>query len=162
MNSNLKVAIILVVVFAIGVMAGIVYTNRTDDRPHRNPRFDPFRADPEVIKNIERRIVDNYGLSEEQALAVRKILKDVQNKYDAFFHKTRPAFDQIRRAQQLAIKELMTPEQIEKFEAWLEERRKNRQRHGGRPDREGGPRPQHGPRPLKVTPPPSEEAPSNN
>ena len=155
MNSNLKAAVILVIVFAIGVMAGMVYTNRTDDRPRRDPRMDPFRADPEVLKHIERRIVENYDLSEEQAIAVRQILKEAQNKYDEFFHETRPTFDQIRRAQQEGIRAVMTPEQLEKFEAWLEERRKRRERHEGEGRQGGRPRPPNGRHP------PPEKAPSN-
>jgi hypothetical protein len=49
---------------------------------------------------------------------------DSQKKYDDFFHETRPTFDKIRRDQRDAIRALMTPEQIVKFDQWLEEHRR--------------------------------------
>jgi Spy/CpxP family protein refolding chaperone len=159
MNSTLKAGLILFVVFAIGVTAGVTGFRLTHKPPPRSPSNDPYRQDPTLVDRIERRLVEHYDLTEEQRVAVRQILKDSQKKYDDFFRDTRPTFEQIRRDQREAIRAIMTPEQVVAFEAWIEERRKNRPNDGG-PGRDGGPRPPHGPRPQKK--PPSEDAPSNN
>ena len=46
----------------------------------------------------------------------RQILNESQKLYESLYSETRPSLDQIRRAQQAAIRELMTDDQKEKFE----------------------------------------------
>lgn len=132
MNSKLKAGVILVIIFAIGALAGTA-GNRLmrDHHPRRTQSNDPFRKDPEIVTRIEQRLVDHYDLTEEQALAVRQILIDSQKKYDDFFHKTRPTFERIRREQRDSIRALMSPDQLEKFDKWMEEHRKRGPRLGG-------------------------------
>ena len=152
MNATLKAGLILLVVFALGAMAGIATMRVTHEPQRRGPSDDPFRKDPEVVDRIERRLVDRYDFTEEQRVAVRRILMDSQKKYDDFFQETRPIFDKIRRNQQMAIRELMSQEQLEAFDKWIEERRRRGPGggHNGdrrRPDRP--PPPGSGHRPAK-------------
>lgn len=87
MNATLKAGLILLVVFALGAMAGIATMRVKHEPPRRGPSNDPFRKDPELVDHIERRLVDHYELTEEQRVAVRRILMDAQKKYDDFFRK---------------------------------------------------------------------------
>lgn len=157
MNPSVKAALILVVVFAIGGLTGYVVNERFDRRPTRTlgPGLDPFRMERGVIEHIENRLSNAYDLTDEQQLGVRKILDDSQRLYESLYRDTRPTLDQIRRAQQAAIRELMTDEQKEKFEKWLEERRKRMEARRERGDRgsrngdRGGLRPER----MKASPP---------
>ena len=149
MNSSLKAASILVVVFAIGGLTGYVANEQFDRRPTRTlgPGLDPFRMERGILEHIENRLSNSYNLTEEQRLGVKGILQDSQKLYETLYRDTRPSLDQIRNAQQAAIRELMTDEQKEKFEEWLEERRKRwesrreRGERGPRNGERGGPRP---------------------
>ena len=153
MNPSVKAAFILIVVFAIGGLAGFVTSKQFDGRPSRyvGPGLDPFRMEKGMITHIEGRLVKSYELTEDQRLGVRKILEDSQMMYEALFRDTRPSLDQIRRAQQTAIRETMTEEQRVRFDKWLEERRKRRDSgREGRSRRDGnggkdGPRGPRGP-----------------
>ena len=139
MNQTVKAALILVVVFAIGGLAGFVGSKRLDGRSGRplGPTLDPFRMEHGMLDHIHGRLTNSYDLSDEQQLGVRKILEDAQEKYGALFRETRPTLEQIRRAQQMAIRESMTEAQKEQFDTWLEERRKRWEARGSRGDREG-------------------------
>ncbi len=134
MNSTLKAGLILVTIFAMGVMVGVAGIRISRESPNRGPGNDPYRQDPEVVDRIQKRLVEHYDLSLDQQKAVREILEQAQKKYDNFFFETRPTFDQIRHEQRDAIREIMTPEQLVKFEAWIEQRRRDR------PAGERGPR----------------------
>ena len=130
MNSSVKAALILVVVFAIGGLTGFVVNEsierRSEERPI-GPRLDPFRLEEGVIDHIQGRLTKVYDLTEEQQMGIRKILEDAQKNYEALYINTRPALDQIRRAQQMAIRETMTEKQAERFDKWLDERRKRQE-----------------------------------
>lgn len=135
MNSTLKAGLILVTIFAMGVMVGVAGLRISREPPNRGPGNDPYRQDPEVVDHIQKRLTENYDLTLEQQKAVRTILERTQKRYDDFFFETRPTFDEIRRSQRNAIREIMTLEQLAKFEAWIEQRRRHR------PEGERGPRP---------------------
>lgn len=165
MNPSVKAALILVVVFVIGGLSGFVASKQLGGRPTRTigPGLDPFRMERGVIEHIENRLSNQYQFTEEQRLGVRTILEDSQKLYESLYQDTRPSLDQIRRAQQAAIRELMTDEQKEKFSKWLEERRKRWEARGGsRGDR--GPRngERSGSRPEKMKGPHSEETGESN
>lgn len=146
MNSTLKAGLILITVFAMGVMVGVAGLRNSHKPPQRSPGNDPYRQDPEVVDHIHKRLTESYNFSPEQQMAVRKILEESQKRYDDFFSETRPTFEQIRRDQRDAIRKVMNPDQLAKFEAWIEQRRKNRPEgeRGPRPDGERRPR---GPQP---------------
>ena len=159
MNPSVKAALILVVVFAIGGLSGYVVNEQFDRRPTRTigPGLDPFRMERGVVEHIENRLSNQYKLTEEQRAGVRTILNESQKLYESLYSDTRPSLDQIRRAQQAAIRELMTDEQKEKFEKWLEERRKRWEARANRGER--GPRNgDRGPRPERMKGPPPEKA----
>lgn len=155
MNSTLKAGLILVTIFAMGVMVGVAGMRISQESPKRGPGNDPYRQDPEVVDHIQKRLTENYGLTLEQQKAVRELLEQAQKRYDDFFFETRPTFEQIRREQRNGIREIMTPEQLVKFEAWIEQRRRHR------PEGERGPRSEDDERkPKGPSPegrPPSEE-----
>lgn len=160
MNPSVKAALILVVVFAIGGLSGFVVSKKFGGSSGRplGPGLDPFRVQDGVIDHIHGRLTNVYDLTDEQKGAVRVILQDAQQQYEALYRDTRPALDQIRRAQQMAIQETMTEEQRERFEEWLEERRKRREARGDRMRRDGngGPGGHRGPRGPMA--PPEEES----
>ncbi len=156
MNSKLKAGLILSVVFALGMLVGYsadrLLLNQSPLRFQR-AGLDPFRMEKGVVEHIEQRVTKRYGLTEGQAVQLREILEDSQLKYNTFFQETRPAFDRIRRGQREAIRQIMTPEQIQAFDEWLGDRRG---RHGGRNgERRGSNR--HGV-PGPEVPPPSDAA----
>lgn len=153
MNSTLKAGLILTTIFAIGVMVGVSGMRIKHKRPARIQHYEPVRTGEAEVKRIAERLTEKYNLTADQQVAVRATLQEAQKRYDAFFFETRPAFEQIRREQREAIQAQMTPEQLVKFEAWIEERRKKypaRDGEGPRPNGDYRPR---GPRPDG--PPPS-------
>lgn len=151
MNSKLKAGIILLIVFALGVMSGIAGLRLVKSRPLQFQGLDPFRMEKGVIDRIEKRLVDRFELSADQRVAVRQILMNSQKKYNQFFHETRPTFEEIRRDQREAIREVMTPVQLKNFDAWLEERRKH---HAAREGVQGREEERH--RPIGPPPPPKD------
>ncbi|MDA0348499.1 MAG: hypothetical protein O3C43_16145 [Verrucomicrobia bacterium] len=147
MNSTLKAGLILTTVFAIGVMVGMAGIRITHKQVVRIPRDEPLRTGEAEVQHIAERLTEKYNLTEDQQVVVRAILQETQKKYDTFFDSTRPAFEQIRREQREAIRAQMTPEQVVKFEAWIEGKRKNHpERNGEGPWSNGDHRPR-GPRP---------------
>ncbi len=160
MNSKLKAGLILSVVFALGILVGFLAERLLlNQSPLRFQRagLDPFRMEKGVVEHIEQRVTKRYNLTSEQAVQLREILEDTQLKYNAFFQETRPTFDRIRRGQREAIREIMTPEQIEAFDEWLGERRG---RHGGRNGERRGPN-RHGVPGPDEPPPPDAPKPAN-
>jgi Spy/CpxP family protein refolding chaperone len=156
MKSTLKAGLILTTVFAIGVMVGVEGIRITQKRVVRTPRDEPVRSGEAEVQHIAERLTEKYNLTEDQQVVVRAILQEAQKKYDAFFDSTRPAFEQIRREQREAIRAQMTPEQEVKFEAWIEERRKNHsQRDGEGPRPNGDYRQSRGPGARPDGPPPA-------
>ncbi len=148
MNSKLKAGIILAVVFAIGILAGT-----SVDR-----LLSPFRMEKSGVEHIQQRMTERLGLTEDQVVKVREILEDSQLKYDAFFKETRPTFERIRREQRQRIRTILTSEQIETFDKWLDERRNRR---GGRDGERRGSS-GHGPPRPGGPPPPDTPVPAEN
>ena len=148
MNSTLKAGLILTSIFAIGVMVGVSGMRiKHNKRPLRIQHDEPVRSGEAEVRHIAERLTEKYNLTEDQQVVVRAILQEAQKKYDEFFVSTRPAFEQIRREQREAIRAQMTPEQVVKFEAWIEERRKNRPKRDGEGPRPNGDHRPRGPRP---------------
>ncbi|MBH53244.1 MAG: hypothetical protein CMI18_02735 [Opitutaceae bacterium] len=157
MNPSIKAVLILVLFFVIGGLSGFFVSKRLDRGP-RGPALDPFRLENGVIDHIQARLTHTYGLTGEQQIGVRRILEDAQVKYEALYWDTRPSLDKIRRAQQMAIRETMTEEQVEQFDKWLEKRRKTREAREARDDQPRNGRPGGPPPRSKDGKPPTKES----
>jgi len=114
-NARLKIWLVLVVVFALGSITGAALTGlyrsrASNDRPEKagHDRFEKIRTE--------------LNLTDEQTKSVSAILDDTRNEYRALRAELRPRFDAPRQKARARIKEILTPEQRQKFDAMVAQR----------------------------------------
>lgn len=126
----------LLIVFVSGTTVGIVghrYFAR-DTAPHSRVE----RSRDDVRREYLSRLRERVGVSEEQIQQIVGVLDRARAESDA----RKSAFDQDMRSLQHATREqirnILTAEQLRKYDEWREERRRQREKHEkGRGDRDG-------------------------
>lgn len=121
-RNRLSVALYLIVVFASGILVGIVshrlYVTSTVSATSPPP---PRTAD-EVRKKYLADMRTKVGVDDQQIAAVNKILDDTKRKFDDLHASEKPMRDKISQEQVGAISALLTPAQKTSYEAWRAER----------------------------------------
>jgi Spy/CpxP family protein refolding chaperone len=111
-NAKLKIWLVLVVVFALGSITGAALTGlyrsrASNDRPPEKEK---------AGRGLEK-IRGELNLTDEQTKSVSAILDDTRNEYRALRAELRPRFDAPRQKARARIREVLTPEQRQKFDA---------------------------------------------
>ncbi len=108
-NTTLKVWLVLVVVFILGSFTGGAVTGfyRAMTRPERNSgnKMEKLRRD--------------LSLTDDQVKSVSVILDETKNEYKALRTELKPRFEEPRQKARGRIRALLTPEQQQKFDAWV-------------------------------------------
>jgi len=109
-NTTLKVWLVLVVVFILGSFTGGAVTGfyRTMSRPDRNSGRDK-------MEKLRR----DLSLTDEQMKSVSTILDETKNEYKALRAEVKPRVDEPRQKSRDRIRALLTPEQQQKFDAFV-------------------------------------------
>ncbi len=144
MTPTVKKVLAGLVIFASGVVVGIFGSRLLVERGalallHGNPRHFTDLA--------MRRMTNDLGLTEEQREKIRPIVEDTAKKLGEIRREQEPRIHEIVENGIKAMKPILTPEQLEKFEATLARMRERRQAM----DRFGPPPP---PPPPGLGPPP--------
>ena len=109
-NTTLKVWLVLVVVFILGSFTGGAVTGfyRTMSHPDRNSGRDK-------MEKLRR----DLSLTDDQMKSVSTILDETKNEYKALRAEVKPRFDEPRQKARARIRALLTPEQQQKFDAFV-------------------------------------------
>ena len=109
-NTTLKVWLVLVVVFILGSFTGGAVTGfyRTMSRPDRNTGRDK-------MEKLRR----DLNLTDDQMKSVSTILDETKNEYKSLRAEVKPRFDEPRQKARARIRALLTPEQQQKFDAFV-------------------------------------------
>ena len=126
--DKLKVAIIILLVFAVGALAGSL-----GNKLYFKHRFERFAkgGPPPLMHILMRKIVQDLDLTEAQKTDIEKIVRQAEEKIVSFREKYRPEFEKIMDDTIAQIKEKLTDEQKKKLDK-LHEELKMRGRMGPR------------------------------
>jgi Spy/CpxP family protein refolding chaperone len=110
-KTGLKIWLVVVGVFVLGCVTGVsldsAYRLHGRDR-HKDDGFEVMKRD--------------LNLNEQQATEIRAILDQTRNDYRALRTEVRPRYDTIRQNAHTRIRQLLTPEQQQRFDARMAER----------------------------------------
>ena len=109
-NTTLKVWLVLVVVFILGSLTGGAVTGfyRAMSRPDRNTPRDK-------MEKLRR----DLSLTDDQVKSVSTILDETKNEYRTLRTELKPRFEEPRQKARARIRALLSPEQQQKFDAWV-------------------------------------------
>lgn len=126
--NKLKVAIILLLVFAVGALAGSL-----GNKLYFKHRFERFvkGGPPPLMHILMRKMVHELDLTEPQKADIEKIVSQAEKQIVNFRQKYRPEFEKIMDDTIALIKEKLTDEQKKKLDK-LHEELKMRGRMGPR------------------------------
>ena len=109
-HTTLKIWLVLVVVFVLGAFTGgaatAFYRSLTrPEKPTAGARIEKLRRD--------------LNLTDDQMKSVSAILDETKNEYKALRAEVKPRFDEPRQKARAKIRALLTPEQQQKFDAFV-------------------------------------------
>jgi len=111
-NTRLKVWLVLVVVFVLGSITGAALTGLYRSRAGADR---PEKAMHERFEKMRREL----NLTDEQTKSVSAILDDTRNEYRSLRAELRPRFEEPRQKARTKIRALLTPDQQQKFDAFV-------------------------------------------
>jgi len=124
-RSRLSIAVYLVLVFASGILVGIV--------SHRLYAANTASANnsPQSISEFRKRYLDGMrtkvGASEAQIVEITRTLDDTKRKFDALAADEQPLHDKIQQDHVDAIKALLNEKQNIAYDNWRAERERAKQ-----------------------------------
>jgi hypothetical protein len=124
-RSRLSIALYLVLVFASGILVGIVsfrlYSTNTASANNS----------PQSMSEFRKRYLDGMrtkvGASEAQIAAITKTLDETKRKYDALAAQEQPLHDKIQQNHIDEIKALLNDQQKIAYDNWRAERERAKQ-----------------------------------
>ena len=127
MSRQLKPFVNLTVAFIVGAACGITFNNF---QVHGG-----FRMRPPHPQGPAAFFLDEFsrdvGLREDQRPKVEEVLQSQHKRLDSIGREMRPKFEEIREETRRLVRELLTPEQQEKFDRRQEKLRQREREHRG-------------------------------
>ncbi|HWP43967.1 MAG TPA: hypothetical protein VNO14_12065 [Blastocatellia bacterium] len=131
-SNRTKARLVVLSIFVIGFVAGALSMNlynRASDDQNKDRRRGPRNGQFRVVKIM----TDKLGLTEDQQEKIKTILSETYEQYDAIREEMRPEmekyaprFDAARQRGRERIREVLTPEQLPKFEEMVQEQDRQR------------------------------------
>jgi peptidoglycan hydrolase CwlO-like protein len=116
-RSRLTIALYLVLVFASGVLVGVV-----SHRLYATSSTASANNSPQTVSEFRRRYVEGMrtqvGATEPQLAEISKILDDTRKKVNELAAQEKPLHDKIQQEHIDQIKELLNPQQRIAYENW--------------------------------------------
>ena len=116
-RSRLTIALYLVLVFASGVLVGVV-----SHRLYATTSTASANNSPQTVNEFRRRYLDGMrtqvGATEAQLAEISKILDDTKQKVNELAAAEKPLHDKIQQDHIDQIKELLNPQQRIAYENW--------------------------------------------
>lgn len=126
-RTRLSAVLYLLLVFASGILVGVVSTHLYAVKASVTPAVAP-RTMAELrtryMTEMRKRVP---GMNDDQATAITKILDDTKKKFDEIRRQERPTRDRIQQEQIDAIRALLTDAQRPAYDAWRADRLKAQQ-----------------------------------
>lgn len=131
---NRKATLLVIAVFVLGLALGALCMHWADEyyfvegRARQSYR-EKDQQDQEASRmRLVDRLTRELALTPEQQEQLKQVLRETSERYDSIYEEMRPRLRQAREEGRAKIRSFLTPEQREKFDAWLqkidEERRK--------------------------------------
>jgi len=131
---NRKAIALLLLVFVLGIALGAVGTRLVSSRTYADDRGPSLRSGaPAGHQRVLGTMTQDLNLTSDQQKQVSEILLDMQSKYGAVRQQVNPEYEQIRNEGHDRIRQVLTPEQRPKFEAFLQRVQADRQAREQRP-----------------------------
>jgi len=119
-RSRISIALYLILVFASGIMVGVVsyrlYATNTASASNTRPNLNDFRR--LYLEGMR----DKVGASEDQVRKVALILDDTRRKLEELTAQEKPLHDQIRKEHIEEIRALLNDRQKIAYDNWRAER----------------------------------------
>jgi hypothetical protein len=116
-RSRLTIALYLILVFASGILVGVV-----SHRLYATTSTASANNSPQTVAEFRRRYLEGMktevGASEAQLVEIGKILEDTKEKVDELAAAEKPLHDKIQQDHIDQIKELLSPQQRIAYENW--------------------------------------------
>ena len=116
-RSRLTIALYLILVFASGILVGVV-----SHRLYATTSIASANNSPQTVAEFRRRYLEGMkkevGASEAQLVEIGKILEDTKEKVDELAAAEKPLHDKIQQDHIDQIKELLSPQQRIAYENW--------------------------------------------
>jgi uncharacterized protein YnzC (UPF0291/DUF896 family) len=119
-RSRISIALYLILVFASGIMVGIV-SNRLYATSSASANNSP-RNMTEFRKRYLDGMRTKVGVSEAQIVEITRTLDETKQKYDALAAQEKPLHDKIQQDHIDAVKALMNDQQKIAYDNWRAER----------------------------------------
>ena len=126
MRTRLSIALYLVLVFASGILVGIV-SNRLYATSSASANNTPPRSMTEFRKRYLDGMRTKVGVSEEQIVAITRTLDETKLKYDALAAQEQPLHDKIQQEHIEEVKALLNDQQKIAYDNWRAERARAKQ-----------------------------------
>jgi len=108
---NRRATVLVVAVFVLGLVLGALGMHLAGDVSEVGAS-----GKRDVVGELTRQLVLNPG----QQKQLETILGETRAKFHAISEQSRPQIDEARREGRQKIREILTAEQLPKFEAWLQ------------------------------------------
>jgi Spy/CpxP family protein refolding chaperone len=118
-KNRWQVRIAAAIIFVLGFTAGILALNVYRGLARGGPR-DRFEQ-----------MADRLQLNDDQKTKVQQIFSDTREQLRALRRESEPKMDEIRRQADERLRQVLTPEQWQKFQSARGEMRERRGGHGG-------------------------------
>ena len=119
-KTRLKIWLVLAGVFVIGCVTGAalngVYRTRADGAARRGG--ERSRGHEKMVEETRREL----GLNDEQSAKMRAILDETREEFRALRSELRPRFDAVRAKARVRMRETLSPEQQQRFDAMMARR----------------------------------------
>jgi hypothetical protein len=122
MRTRVSAALYLVLVFASGILVGVVSHRLYVTSTVSATGAPPPRTLDEVRKKYLADMRAKVGVNEQQVASVNQILDDTKRKFDELHAQEKPMHDKITQEQVDAISAMLTPPQKIAYDKWREER----------------------------------------
>jgi hypothetical protein len=121
-RTRLSAALYLVLVFASGILVGVVSHRLYVTSTVSATTIPAPRTMDEVRKKYLADMRAKVGVDEQQLASVNQILDDTKRKFDELHAQEKPTHDKVTQEQVDAISALLTPPQKVAYDKWREER----------------------------------------
>ena len=121
-RTRVSTALYLVLVFASGILVGVVSHRLYVTSTVSATAPPPPRTLDEVRKKYLADMRVKVGVNDEQVASVNRILDDTKRKFDELHAQEKPTHDKVTQEQVDAISALLTPPQKIAYDKWREER----------------------------------------
>ena len=123
---NRKAVFLVMAVFVLGLALGGLSMHLVADR------FEMGSGGRKGSARTVEQLTRELNLTPEQQKQLAATLEETRTQFQAIYEQYRPQMDQVRQQGRQKIRAFLTPEQMPKFEAWLQKMDEARKKKNGR------------------------------